>query len=46
MTQYINHRDFAGCGVAVPDNINRFRFETLLEIGANAWRMRFIFISL
>eukprot|EP01084_Bolivina_argentea_P085810 155103_1 len=36
---FCNHQDFGGCGIALPDRVNRFRMETLKEMGANAWRM-------
>ena len=39
MTGFCNHQDFAGCGVAMPDRVNRFRVEHLQEMGANSWRM-------
>jgi beta-galactosidase len=34
-----NHQDFAGLGVAVPDNMEYWRVEQLKQMGANAWRM-------
>jgi len=34
-----NHQDFAGIGIAVPDNIEAWRVKKLQEMGANAWRM-------
>eukprot|EP00475_Leptophrys_vorax_P002312 TRINITY_DN11298_c0_g5_i1.p1 TRINITY_DN11298_c0_g5~~TRINITY_DN11298_c0_g5_i1.p1 ORF type:complete len:825 (-),score=214.28 TRINITY_DN11298_c0_g5_i1:967-3348(-) len=33
-----NHQDFAGLGVAVPDNLQKYRVLKLKEMGANAWR--------
>jgi len=35
---FCNHQDFAGCGTAMPDRVNRFRVQKLQEMGANAWR--------
>ena len=35
---FANHQDFAGLGVALPDNIQRFRVSALKAMGANAWR--------
>ena len=35
---FANHQDFAGVGVAVPDNLQMFRITKLKEMGANAWR--------
>jgi len=34
-----NHQDFAGTGTAVPDRVNEFRVQKLIEMGGNAWRM-------
>ncbi|HEV2473236.1 MAG TPA: glycoside hydrolase family 2 TIM barrel-domain containing protein, partial [Chthonomonadales bacterium] len=34
-----NHQDFAGIGIAVPDNMEYWRVKKLKEMGANAWRM-------
>lgn len=34
-----NHQDFAGLGIAVPDNLEYWRVKKLKEMGANAWRM-------
>jgi len=39
MTGFCNHQDFAGCGTAMPNRVNRFRVEHLQEMGANSWRM-------
>eukprot|EP01084_Bolivina_argentea_P265989 451018_1 len=39
MTGFCNHQDFAGCGVAMPDRVNKFRVNHLQSIGANSWRM-------
>eukprot|EP01084_Bolivina_argentea_P271369 461727_1 len=39
MTGFCNHQDFAGCGTAMPDRVNRFRVQHLQEMGANSWRM-------
>jgi len=33
-----NHQDFAGIGVAVPDNMEYWRVRKLKEMGSNAWR--------
>ena len=33
-----NHQDFAGVGVALPDRVNEWRIETLLEAGSNGYR--------
>jgi len=33
-----NHQDHACVGVAVPESVERFRIERLLEIGCNAYR--------
>lgn len=33
-----NHQDFAGTGTFVPPNVQRYRVQRLLDIGANAWR--------
>ena len=33
-----NHLDFAGVGVAMPDNLQIWRIAKLKEMGANAWR--------
>jgi beta-galactosidase len=33
-----NHQDHAGVGVAVPDSIQRFRIQRLLDMGSNAYR--------
>eukprot|EP01135_Chromosphaera_perkinsii_P003236 Nk52_evm11s239 gene=Nk52_evmTU11s239 len=35
---FANHQDFAGIGVAVPDNLQKFRVRRMQEMGANAWR--------
>ena len=32
------HQDFAGVGQSVPPNIQAYRVQRLLDIGANAWR--------
>jgi len=34
-----NHQDFAGLGIAVPDNMEYWRVRKLKRMGANAWRM-------
>ncbi|MDE2125722.1 MAG: DUF4982 domain-containing protein [Armatimonadetes bacterium] len=34
-----NHQDYAGVGIAVPDNLEAWRVERLKSIGCNAWRM-------
>lgn len=34
-----NHQDFAGLGIAVPDNMEYWRVRKLKQMGANAWRM-------
>ncbi len=34
-----NHQDFAGVGIALPDQIHFFRVEKLKEMGSNAYRM-------
>ena len=33
-----NHQDFAGVGIALPDRVNEWRIETLLEAGSNGYR--------
>ena len=33
-----NHHDFAGVGIAMPDNLQEWRIKKLQELGANAWR--------
>jgi beta-galactosidase len=33
-----NHVDFAGVGIAMPDRIQVYRVEKLLQMGSNAWR--------
>jgi beta-galactosidase len=35
---FCNHQDFAGVGVAVPDDLQAYRVHTLRAMGANAWR--------
>ena len=35
----VNHQDFAGVGVAVPDSLQKFRVAKMKEMGANGWRM-------
>lgn len=35
---FCNHHDFAGVGIAVPDNLQEWRIKKLQEMGANAWR--------
>ena len=34
-----NHQDFAGVGIAVPDNLQSWRVKKMQAMGANAWRM-------
>ncbi|WP_119321773.1 beta-galactosidase GalA [Capsulimonas corticalis] len=34
-----NHQDFAGIGVALPDNLQSWRVKKMQAMGANAWRM-------
>jgi beta-galactosidase len=34
-----NHQDFAGVGIALPDQIHYFRVEKLKQMGANGYRM-------
>jgi beta-galactosidase len=34
-----NHQDFAGIGIAVPDNLQYWRVKKMQSMGANAWRM-------
>jgi len=34
-----NHQDFAGIGIALPDNLQSWRVRKMQEMGANAWRM-------
>ena len=34
-----NHQDFAGIGIALPDNLQSWRVGKMQEMGANAWRM-------
>src|SRR5207245_9296961 len=34
-----NHQEFAGVGIALPDQIHFFRVEKLKEMGSNAYRM-------
>jgi beta-galactosidase len=34
-----NHQDFAGIGIALPDNLQSWRVKKMLEMGANGWRM-------
>jgi beta-galactosidase len=34
-----NHQDFAGIGIAIPDNLEYWRVKKMQEMGANAWRM-------
>eukprot|EP01084_Bolivina_argentea_P034131 63171_1 len=36
---FCNHQDFAGCGVAMPNRVNKFRVESLVGLGGNGWRM-------
>jgi beta-galactosidase len=36
---FCNHQDFAGVGIAVPDNLEFWRVAKLKAMGANAWRM-------
>ena len=33
-----NHLDFAGVGIAMPDNLQEWRIRKTQEMGANAWR--------
>ncbi|MBN1998395.1 hypothetical protein JW935_12630 [candidate division KSB1 bacterium] len=33
-----NHQDFAGIGVALPDNINEYKIKLLKEMGSNGYR--------
>jgi len=35
---FCNHHDFAGVGIAMPDNLQEWRIKKLQEMGANAWR--------
>jgi beta-galactosidase len=35
---FCNHQDFAGIGIAVPDNLEYWRVKKMLSLGANAWR--------
>eukprot|EP00041_Stephanoeca_diplocostata_P024416 m.618070 g.618070 ORF g.618070 m.618070 type:complete len:1098 (+) comp22526_c0_seq2:177-3470(+) len=32
------HQDVGGCGVAVPDAVNEYRVQSLLQMGATGWR--------
>jgi beta-galactosidase len=35
---FCNHQDFAGIGIAVPDNLEYWRVKKMQALGANAWR--------
>jgi beta-galactosidase len=35
---FCNHQDFAGIGIAVPDNLEYWRVKKMMALGANAWR--------
>jgi beta-galactosidase len=35
---FCNHQDFAGIGIAVPDNLEYWRVKKMMSLGANAWR--------
>lgn len=34
----VNHQDFAGVGVALPDKINEYKIKLLKEMGSNGYR--------
>ena len=38
MRGFSMHQDFAGVGTFVPPNVQRYRVQRLLDIGANSWR--------
>lgn len=34
-----NHQDFGCLGIAIPENLDRWRVRKMMDMGANAWRM-------